>query len=285
MGQGLAERQRSAWEAAADNWDRYATGVPEDEARLVLGLLDAAPGSSVIDVGCGNGRWCRVLASQGVEVTGVDGTAALVERARSHDDGVDYRRIDLTDAAGLAALPDAAYDGALALTVLMNLADIEPLAAAAARILAPGAPLVIKEVHPCFPNLWQRVGDDDAARGDGKARGPMAVLTRTWLRLTAAVPAAERALQPVLKAYIKVALGRVATTWRYLEPAVLEQAVPGQRQPHLRWHRPLTELLRPFFDHGFVLDALVEPEWGDGPGRAGMVVVRLRNAGAARSGG
>ena len=39
-------------------------------------------GKTVIDIGCGEGRFCRLLAKLGATVTGIDITEALIERAR-----------------------------------------------------------------------------------------------------------------------------------------------------------------------------------------------------------
>ena len=65
---------------------RYALAYPSDHAadvarslRLLLGLR---PGSSVLDVGCGNGRYSLALAADGCLVTGVDASRVLLSMAK-----------------------------------------------------------------------------------------------------------------------------------------------------------------------------------------------------------
>jgi 2-polyprenyl-3-methyl-5-hydroxy-6-metoxy-1,4-benzoquinol methylase len=44
-----------------------------------------------LDVGCGEGRFCRMLKAVGVTAIGIDPTQALVEQARRRDPSGDYR--------------------------------------------------------------------------------------------------------------------------------------------------------------------------------------------------
>ncbi len=74
----------------------------------------------------------------------------------------------------------------------------------------------------------------------------------------------------------------------YAKPSVDKGvALPGQPVEHWYFHRSISDILRPFFDHGWVLDAfeepLVDPEHGSAgsPGYVytevpGVLVVRLR---------
>jgi SAM-dependent methyltransferase len=68
----------------------------EDEARIIVQLLEAQPGHSLLDVACGYGRHALLLASQyGLEVTGIDVSPGLIaaakrladERGRVQDQG------------------------------------------------------------------------------------------------------------------------------------------------------------------------------------------------------
>ena len=43
----------------------------------MLDALGDVSGKSVIDIGCGEGRFCRLLSDLGAEVTGIDLTEAL----------------------------------------------------------------------------------------------------------------------------------------------------------------------------------------------------------------
>ena len=55
----------------------------EQEVDFLVEALGLAPGSRVLDVGCGPGRHSLALARRGVEVTGVDLSPDFVELARA----------------------------------------------------------------------------------------------------------------------------------------------------------------------------------------------------------
>src|SRR5262249_36982230 len=51
--------------------------------RLALGRwLRVRPGTRVLDVGCGVGRWSRHLAARGASVTGIDLSPTMITEAR-----------------------------------------------------------------------------------------------------------------------------------------------------------------------------------------------------------
>ncbi|MEH1100281.1 class I SAM-dependent methyltransferase [Micromonospora sp. CPCC 205561] len=80
------------------------------EARLVDALV--APGSRILDAGCGTGRVGAALAARGHSVVGVDADPALVEAARADHPGPRWLVADLAEldlaAAGEAEPFDAA---------------------------------------------------------------------------------------------------------------------------------------------------------------------------------
>src|SRR5579862_2812059 len=67
-----------------------AYGMPEFynlaihmEQRLALDpWLKASTGTTILDVGCGVGRWSRMLAARGAQVTGVDLSPTMIAEAR-----------------------------------------------------------------------------------------------------------------------------------------------------------------------------------------------------------
>ncbi|MGE5837984.1 MAG: class I SAM-dependent methyltransferase [Acidobacteriota bacterium] len=65
---------------------RWGLRAPSDQVRLeadgLSRLLQLSPVSRVIDIGCGHGRHAIALAERGSNVIGLDGAAALLNRAR-----------------------------------------------------------------------------------------------------------------------------------------------------------------------------------------------------------
>lgn len=65
---------------------RWGLAPPSDAIRLeavsLAGLLRRAPGSRLIDIGCGHGQYALALATLGADVVGVDSAFTLLHRAR-----------------------------------------------------------------------------------------------------------------------------------------------------------------------------------------------------------
>lgn len=140
---------RTAWDANADDWVRWARDPELDHAfwRLNLpALLDLVPtpGELTVDIACGEGRVARALRERGHRVVGIEGSPALVAAARDADPAFE---VELGDAASLP-LPDGAADLAVMSLALMNLDDMPAAVREAARVLRPGGVLCVSLLHP-----------------------------------------------------------------------------------------------------------------------------------------
>ena len=86
----------NGWEHSADAWIE-AMGDTGDWGRehvldpLMLERVSARQCEYALDVGCGEGRFCRMLKAMGIPVVGIDPTEALLAQARKRDAGGDYR--------------------------------------------------------------------------------------------------------------------------------------------------------------------------------------------------
>jgi len=117
--------------------------------------LQVHPGMRVLDVGCGVGRWSRLLAARGASVTGIDHSATMIAEARRR--ALAQRlsgraRFLVQDLAALQA--GEKYDLVLSVTVLQHIVAAEPLHAALQRLaehLDPDGVLVLLEAAPERP--------------------------------------------------------------------------------------------------------------------------------------
>lgn len=95
----------------------------------------------VVDVGCGPGQWTNHLRQEGVDIEGVDPTAAFIERAQQHYPSVPYR-VGWAEDLGV---PDASLGGILAWYSLIHTApeSIDVPLAEFARCVRPGGGLLV----------------------------------------------------------------------------------------------------------------------------------------------
>lgn len=123
------------------------------EQRLALEpWLKVNPGTRVLDVGCGVGRWSRLLAARGADVTGVDLSPTMIAQAqqRAAAEGVaDRCRFQVQDLSNLDV--GERFDLVLGVTVLQHILDPGALRAALAAMtahLAPGGRMILLEAAP-----------------------------------------------------------------------------------------------------------------------------------------
>jgi 2-polyprenyl-3-methyl-5-hydroxy-6-metoxy-1,4-benzoquinol methylase len=229
--QGANEETREAWNLNAAFWDeRMAEG--NDFVQVLLWpaterLLDLRPGERVLDIACGNGLTSRRLVAMGADVVAFDFAENLIARARQRTTGhaaqIEYHVLDATDEAALLALGEGRFDAALCQMALFDMAQIDPLMHALARLLRPGGRWVFSVIHPCFNNPHMAHVAETEDREDD-------IVTLYSVKISG---------------YITPTIARGA-------------AIAGQPAPQLYFHRPLQVLLGTAFDAGFVLDGLEE---------------------------
>ena len=100
----------------------------------------------VVDLGCGEGRFSRMLAERGGRVTGVDLSERFIEYATEHRVG-DERYV-LGDMEDLRGLADGSFDLAVSYVSLVDVVDLEAAIAEAFRVLRPEGRLVVCNLQP-----------------------------------------------------------------------------------------------------------------------------------------
>ena len=149
-------RLRTQWTEAADDWltqdQSVRTGMLDS---WMLNSLGDVVGKSVLDIGCGEGRFSRVLAELGAGVTGLDLTEPLIETARSL--AVGNETYVIGDAENLIDIQDDSFDLAVSYIVMVDLLDYRSSIDAAFRVLRPGGRFIVCNVHPMrtsVPSGW-----------------------------------------------------------------------------------------------------------------------------------
>jgi len=225
------EQTRQAWDANAAFWDERM-GEGNDFVEVLVWpaterLLQLSPGERVLDIACGNGLTSRRLAARGAKVVAFDFARKMIaharERTAAFDDRITYHVLDATDEDALLALGEGQFDAALCQMALFDMAEIEPLLRALARLLRPEGRFVFSVIHPCFNSA----------------------------KVTHVAELEDRDGQIVTAYSVKVSA--------YMTSHVsLGAAIAGQPRPQLYFHRPLQVLLGAGLEAGFMIDGLEE---------------------------
>jgi len=134
----------NGWNASAQAWIKDM-GEAGDygrqyvlDAPMIERLKLLKPGRA-LDVGCGEGRFCRILRREGFAPVGLDPTRALLEAARAKDpDGVYCEgRAEAID------FEDASFDLVVSCLSLIDIEAAEQAIAEMARVLKPGGTLLV----------------------------------------------------------------------------------------------------------------------------------------------
>lgn len=140
MSDGWAE-SAEAWIASQGDKGDFARRFVLD--RPMLALVRQGRHADALDVGCGEGRFCRLLNAEGVRAVGVDPTEGLIDHARRLDPEGDYRvgRAEALD------FPDASFDLVVSYLSLIDIPDYRAAIAEMARVLRPGGTLLIANLN------------------------------------------------------------------------------------------------------------------------------------------
>ncbi len=243
----LNEEVRELWDGKASFWDENM-GDGNLFQRELIGpaterLLEVKPGQRILEVACGNGATARRLSALGANVVATDFSGKFLERAKARTTEnakrIEYRLVDATSEEQLLSLGERRYDGAVCNMALMDMAAIEPLMRALAKLLKSDGRFVFSVQHPCFnSNAMTMVAEMEDEDGE---------LSTSY--------------SVKLSDYLDVPPGKGA-------------GMPGEPNPHYYFHRPLHEIFGVCFGAGFVMDGMEEPRIGGEPENSGGLTWR-----------
>lgn len=159
--EGWAKRVRHVYDRVAGRYDGalalfaligYRTGAYR---RRAVEALDARPGQTVVDLGCGTGKNLPLLAEAvgpTGRVVGVDFSATMLEQARARAEAKGLANVELVEAdAATFAFPDG-LGRVLATFSLSMMPEPERVIARATTALPPDGRLAVLDFR--IPEAW-----------------------------------------------------------------------------------------------------------------------------------
>ncbi len=139
------------WRALSSDWIKEARGRnPVRKGLLDPPMLQACgdvTGLRVLDCGCGEGRFSRMMVNRGaIYVLGLDSCEPMIAAARQLATGVDeYRRADVQNLGFIAA---DSFDLSVSYLNQCDLPEFAENTGAVFRVLKPGGRFVVANLHP-----------------------------------------------------------------------------------------------------------------------------------------
>lgn len=212
------------WESSASAW--IESENREGDANRLL-LLDPAVleacgdvnGKRVLDLGCGEGRFGRMLAFRGASVVGLDLIGMMVQAARER---ASAREAFVQASGGLLPFRDEVFDCVVSYVSLVDIPDYREAINESARVLRRGGTMASANLNFSSAALnpaWQRdeAGRRQYFRLDRYAEERALVLEWSGIRIRNW----HRPLSAYMKAYLQAGL----ILRHYLEPVPDDQSL------------------------------------------------------------
>ena len=143
-------------DTAMDYWNKASVQYMDFDAvsrnshfcrEFISNSLNDVANLNILDAGCGAGEYVHLLAQKGATVTGGDGSANMIEMAKSKYPSYPFDLVNLHD-----ELPYQSnmFDVVLCNLVLMDIDPIENAIKEFYRIIKPGGKFFFSIVHPAF---------------------------------------------------------------------------------------------------------------------------------------
>ena len=158
-GDDVKDRVQEYWNRRAESYDSDGissiTGDDQREAwRSVLSEYTGGNEQRALDVGCGTGEISLVLAELGHDVTGIDLSREMLDRARTKAQqagmSIEFQTGDAED----VPLSDDAYDFVTARHLIWTLPDPSGAIQEWCRVVRPGGRIILIEGFSEFDEPW-----------------------------------------------------------------------------------------------------------------------------------
>lgn len=166
-GPSQSSRDIEDWNKIASQYVNASDGRKNEQNPMYSQLKDVLweslgdlQGLEVLDAGCGDGWFSRLMHDKGARVVGIDGSTHLLDFARSNHPDIEFHQTDLAQ-----GIPDqfGPFDRIVSLMVFMDIPELDLLFRDMRRVIAKFGKLIFVILHPCF---FQYRINQDAETGD-----------------------------------------------------------------------------------------------------------------------
>ena len=134
------------WVDSAESWIKFVDQGDLNRNLLLdpvmLNFCEDIAGKNVLDVGCGEGRFCRMLSKRGAITTGIDPIGKMIETAQErHSTG-----IYLQQGAESLSFSENSFDFVVSYITLIDILDYKKAIFEMARVTKPGGKILVANV-------------------------------------------------------------------------------------------------------------------------------------------
>lgn len=147
----MKKQNTTSWGTVADWYGEHVAGEDTYHAKVVapnlVRMVRAGKGMRILDIGCGEGYFTRLLAGAGAQVEGADIAPELIVRAKKASPSIPYH---IASADALRFAKDGAYDAVTCVLALQNMEKLDAVMSEVVRVLKPEGKFVFVINHPAF---------------------------------------------------------------------------------------------------------------------------------------
>ena len=143
-----------SWDGIAEEWAKFSEKNDYRNHFIIpntIGMMGDIKGKSILDLGCGEGGYARILANMGADVTGIDCSYKTIEIAKEksvkEELNINYL---VGNSSSLDEISDSKYDIVLSSMMLMDCEDFKGTIREIHRVLRKNGQLFMSILHPCF---------------------------------------------------------------------------------------------------------------------------------------
>jgi ubiquinone/menaquinone biosynthesis C-methylase UbiE len=150
-GKGEQKGKPTSWGGVAAWYETHLKGDDTYHAKVIapnlMRILNPKQGMKVLDMGCGEGYFTRIIDASGAYVEGADIAKELIAKAKAASPEVVFH---VAPAEKMTAAKDGYFDALVCVLALQNMEHLDAVAKEVARVLQPKGRAVFVLNHPAF---------------------------------------------------------------------------------------------------------------------------------------
>ena len=143
------DKSLDCWNRAASRYTNFDNASPNSRfcKEFISNSLNDVANLKILDAGCGAGEYVHLLTQKGAHVTGIDGSAIMIELAKAKYPSYKFEIVNLHNKFSYQA---GEFDMVFCNLVLMDIDPIENTIGEFYRIIKSGGRFFFSIIHPAY---------------------------------------------------------------------------------------------------------------------------------------